>query len=125
MNQSFLKLNVEIRYITNFHEKSFMLRTNLTSRSTCVRLRVRFVRSALFFFCPKTGLRLKSIDFSRSPVLFYLFASRNLCRIAAISALVALSWGLIVESVLPFISPAPTAYITAGTAYSEMLSASV
>ena len=41
---------------------------------------------------------------------FYLFASENLCSIAAVSALVALSCGLRVLSVLPLISPIPTAY---------------
>lgn len=57
--------------------------------------------------------------------LIYLFASRNLCRIAAISALVALSSGLLVLSVLPFIKPLPQAHCIAEIAYSEMLSASV
>ena len=55
----------------------------------------------------------------------YLFVSINLCRIAAISALVATSLGLIVLSVLPFIKPLPTAHCIAEIAYSDISSKSV
>lgn len=71
-------------------------------------------------------------DFTQLPfyigILFFtdichvLSASKNLCIIAAISALDALSDGLIDESVLPFISPVPTAYWIGAMAYSEILS---
>ena len=49
----------------------------------------------------------------------------NLCRTAAISALVALSFGFSVLSVLPFIRPLPHAYCIAPIAYSEILSKSL
>ena len=49
----------------------------------------------------------------------------NLCNIAAISALVALSFGFSVLSVLPFIRPLPHAYCIAPIAYSEILSKSL
>lgn len=42
--------------------------------------------------------------------LNYLLLSKNLCKIVAISALVALSAGFRVVSVLPLINPVPTAY---------------
>lgn len=49
----------------------------------------------------------------------------NLCNIAAISALVALSFGFSVLSALPFIRPLPHAYCIAPIAYSEILSKSL
>ena len=49
----------------------------------------------------------------------------NLCNIAAISALVALSFGFSVLSVLPFIRPLPHAYCIVPIAYSEILSKSL
>ena len=57
--------------------------------------------------------------------LSYLLFSMNLCRTAAISALVALSFGFSVLSVLPFIRPLPHAYCIAPIAYSEILSKSL
>lgn len=57
--------------------------------------------------------------------LSYLLFSMNLCNIAAISALVALSFGFSVLSVLPFIRPLPHAYCIAPIAYSEILSKSL
>ena len=53
----------------------------------------------------------------RSVCNSYLLALINLSRIAAVSALVALSRGSRVLSVLPLISPEPTAYCIAGIAY--------
>ena len=45
--------------VFEFFKISVELRTNFTSRRTFVRLRVQFVRSALFYLCP-----------SQVPILF-------------------------------------------------------
>lgn len=133
------KIRFHLHFFTNFNTfQNYILQfchflvsakqsiLNFSWKSVCFRF-PEFLQYALLLFL-NSDVAYSNIYYRAFIYAFcsaFLLLSINLCKIAAISALVASSFGFSSVSVLPVINSEPTAYCIASAAYSETLPKSV